>query len=64
MRERDEINDLLKSTFFHELHMKDKKSQEFYDKCKLKFYFDGQVIADAGSDADNFFLIFKGEVTQ
>ena len=61
---RDEISDLLKSTFFFELHLKDKKTQAFYDKCQLRFYFDGQVIAEAGSDVNFFSLIFKGEVTQ
>ena len=44
-RSRDEISDLLKSTFFYELHLKDRKSQSFYDNCQLRFYFDGQVIA-------------------
>ena len=64
MRERDEVNDLLKSTFFSELHMKDKKSIPFYDSCELKFYFDGQVIAEAGTDVSHFYLIFKGTVIQ
>ena len=64
MRERDEISDMLKSTFFHELHLKDKKSQSFFENCKLKFFFDGQVISEAGSDVHYFSLIFKGEVIQ
>lgn len=29
-KERDEISDLLKSTFFSELHIKDKKARTFY----------------------------------
>lgn len=32
-KERDEISDLLKSTFFSELHIKDKKARTFYAEC-------------------------------
>jgi len=39
---------MLKSTFFSELHIKDKKARTFYNDCFIKFYFDGQVIAEAG----------------
>jgi len=60
MRSRDEISDLLKSTFFYELHLKDRKAQSFYENSQLRFYFDGQVIAEAGADVPFFSLIFKG----
>lgn len=44
-KERDQISDLLKSTFFTELYLKDKKAKNFFDECELQFFLDGQVIA-------------------
>ena len=59
-KERDEISDLLKSTFFSELHIKDKKARAFYSECKLQFFFRGQVIEEAGGEVNNFYLVFRG----
>ena len=38
-RQKDELTDLLKSTFFSELHIKDKKAKQFYDDCEIEFFF-------------------------
>jgi hypothetical protein len=63
-KERDEISDLLKSTFFSELHIKDKKARSFYSECQLKFYFKGQVVEEAGGEVGFFYLVFRGELEE
>ena len=41
---------MLKSTFFSELHIKEKKARALYSEFALQFYFDGQVVAEAGGE--------------
>lgn len=55
---------MLKSTFFAELHIKDKKARTFYNDCAIKFYFDGQTIAEAGEEVKFFYIIFRGKVQE
>ena len=40
-KSRDEIADLMKSDFFIELHLKDRKAKAFFEKLKPEFYFPG-----------------------
>ena len=40
---------MLKSPFFSELHLQDKKAKTFYEGLKLKFYFQNETIEEAGS---------------
>lgn len=61
-RERDLLNDLLKSTFFSELHLKDRKAHQFYENLAVECYFQGQVIQEAGSDEKAFYLVYKGDI--
>jgi signal-transduction protein with cAMP-binding, CBS, and nucleotidyltransferase domain len=55
---------MLKSTFFTELHMKDKKAHQFYENCTVECYFQGQVIQEAGSEEKAFYLMFKGDLEE
>jgi signal-transduction protein with cAMP-binding, CBS, and nucleotidyltransferase domain len=59
-KERDEISDFMKSTFFSELHIKDKRAIAFYNDLEVKFYFKDQIIEEAGRDVNYFYLIYKG----
>ena len=47
-KSRDEIADLLKSDFFVELHLKDKKAKLFFSNLSPEFYFSGENICEAG----------------
>ena len=40
--------DMLKSDFFIELHLKDRKAKMFFDKMLPEFYFKGEQICEAG----------------
>ena len=55
---------MMKSTFFTELHMKDKKAHQFYENCTVECYFQGQVIQEAGSEEKAFYLMFKGDLEE
>jgi hypothetical protein len=47
-KSRDEIADMIKSDFFIELHLKDKKAKNFFNLLKPEFYFQGESICNAG----------------
>ena len=54
----------MRSTFFSELHIKDKKAEQFYENLSLECYFKGQVIEEAGSDRKAFYLLYKGSLEE
>ena len=51
---------MMKSTFFSELHIKDKKARNFYESLKVECYFKGQMVQDAGSDEKALYIIYRG----
>lgn len=63
-KSRDEIADLIKSDFFIELHLKDRKARNFFDLLRPEFYFKGEHICDAGELPKKFYIIFRGEVRE
>jgi signal-transduction protein with cAMP-binding, CBS, and nucleotidyltransferase domain len=50
----------MKSTFFSELHIKDRRAKAFYNDLEVKFYFKDQTIEEAGHDVNYFYLLYKG----
>ena len=59
-KNRAEISDMMKSDFFVELHIKEKRAKQFYDALTPEFYFKNEQICEAGQEAEQFFLHFKG----
>ena len=55
---------MLKSDFFTELHLKDRKAKTFFDLLLPEFYFKGEHIYDVGDEAFNFYILFRGEVIE
>jgi hypothetical protein len=53
---------MIKSDFFIELHLKDKKAKNFFNLLKPEFYFQGENICNAGELPEKFFIIFRGKV--
>lgn len=63
-KERDEISDLMKSVFFSELHIKDKKARNFYNDLEMEFYFKDETIEEAGAEVNKFYILFRGDVVE
>lgn len=55
---------MMKSDFFVELHIKEKRARQFYEGLTPEFYFKNEQICEAGQEPDKFYLHFKGQVLE
>ena len=63
-KNRAEVSDMMKSDFFVELHIKEKRAKQFYDALTPQFYFKNEQICEAGQQPEYFYLHFKGQVLE